>query len=150
MNTRTRYFLFAALLTLPLAAQAADLTINVPVELTNVPAANTSVSVICRVGVGDGPTIWPEDSAIGWNYAIVPIPGSNPGAGAGPAGAAVAAGGVDKFPVNRNFRGTVKLEITALPGKSLSDATHYKCQLKTLIGQPALVGANVVSGAIPR
>ncbi len=131
INIRKHLFLFAGLLALPIAAKAADMTLNVPVELTNVPAANTQINVACRVGVGAGPTtvpraIWPSDSQIGGGSATVTIP------------------------TNRNYRGTVRIEVTASPGKSLNAATHYKCQLQTMAGQPALTGQNEVSGAIPR
>lgn len=133
MNIRKHLYLFAGLLTLPIAANAASITINVPLELTNVPAGITQVSVVCRVGVGPGTRIagnstWSADTHIGTKGATVTVP------------------------ANRNYRDTLRIEVTALPlpGKSIDAATHYACQLLQPIGQPALRGLNEVSGAIPR
>lgn len=130
MNIK-RLCLIAGLLALPVAhANAAEIIINVPVELTNVPVANTRASVTCQAGVGAPSTVprelWTGHSAIGEGYAEVAIPAS------------------------RNYRGTVRLVMMAAAGKSLDAATHYKCFLIGTVGQPPLTSQNAVSGTIPR
>jgi hypothetical protein len=136
MNIK-RLSLITALLAWPAAyAHAADITIVVPVSLSNVPAANRQVIVNCRVGVGVGPTtvpraIWPGTSAVGAGIYRIDLPASD-GGNRAPAVA----------------RATV--QITSSAGRSLDEATHYKCWLSNAAGQPTLAGQNEVSGAIPR
>ncbi|HEX5636841.1 MAG TPA: hypothetical protein VFY78_07115 [Gammaproteobacteria bacterium] len=78
--------LIAGLLGLPVAnANAGEITINVPVELTNVPAANLQVRVVCMTGVGDGVSMVNRD--IG--HADINVP------------------------ENRNYRGVESIRVTA-------------------------------------
>jgi len=77
--------LIAGLLSLPVAyANAGEVTINVPVELTNVPAANLQVRVFCMTGVGVGLAIDTRDMG----YADINIP------------------------ENRNYRGAASITVT--------------------------------------
>lgn len=124
--------LIAGLLSLPVVyANAADITINVPVEMVNVPAANRNIDIECHVGVGPAPT------APGGTYnarlALV---------GQGFYTLEVPSGGQ----VNQ----TVRVPITAMPGRTLDEATHYKCMMAGIAGQPVLAGQNEVAGAITR
>jgi hypothetical protein len=120
----TRLCLIAGLLGLPVAyANAAQVTINVPVEITNVPTGVTHIGVECRAGVGTPPSgtgIWSAASGRGSAGKDITIPSS------------------------RNYRGVVKVVINAG-----DDATHYKCMLKGYEGQPFFEGQNQVSGPIP-
>lgn len=128
MNTRCQCLfaaLLAVLLALPVAyADAGQVTINVPVEITNAPTGVTKVAVDCRVGLGPAPpgldSIWPGVTERGSGAAYVTIP---------------AAG---------SYRGVARVVVNARDG-----ATHYKCFFGGYAGQPALHGQNAVSGPIP-
>ena len=119
-----RICLIACLLGLPAAfADAAQVTINVPVDISNVPAGVTQVNVECRAGVGPAPPgtgIWTAANARGTAGKGISIPPSG------------------------SYRGTVQVVINAG-----DDATHYKCMLKGYEGQPPFEGQNQVSGPIP-
>lgn len=117
-----RLCLIAGLFGLPVAfANAAELRINVPIELTNIPASHgTQIIVLCHAGVGP-------------SFSIVP------GAGASVGSASVA------VPPSRNYRGTMIVVIRAG-----NDATHYSCRFSRVRPASRLEGTNIVSGVIPR
>jgi hypothetical protein len=122
---RKHLLLFVALLVLPVAyADAAQVTINVPVEITNAPTGTTELRVFCYVGVGPPPpgvgTIWSTANARGGGTATINVPPSG------------------------NYSGTTHVAILA--GE---DATHYKCHLSGVGGQPPFEGQNTVGGPIP-
>ena len=123
MNIK-RICLIAGLIVLPVAyANAGQVTINVPVELTNVPAGTTTIHVGCRVGVGAAPSgegIWSAATGRGNGGATLTIPPSG------------------------SYSGVARVEITAG-----DDATHYKCSFRGIEGQPPFHGQNTVSGPIP-
>lgn len=123
MNVKCKC-LIAVLLGLPVAyANAGQVTINVPVELTNVPAGITTIHVSCRVGVGPAPSgegIWSAARSRGSGTGSVTIPSS------------------------RSYSGVARVSINAG-----DDATHYKCSLQGVEGEPPFQGQNVVTGPIP-
>ena len=120
MNIK-RLCLIAGLLSLPVAyANAADITINVPVEIDNFPAVNTKVIVGCSARVGiNGGVVSSASKTI-------------------------------TVPAGRSYRGTVRLPLSSVGDRSPVEATHYQCQLNNISGQPALTGLNGVNGVIPR
>ena len=114
MNIK-RLCLIAGLLSLPVAyANAADITINVPVELTDVPAANTVVVVRCVATLGAGSAARPLSEGI----SAITIPPSKNYSGT-------------KVIVIRNVE-----EPTFVRGAGLS--LNYKCELLASPEQPAL------------
>lgn len=121
MNIK-RLCLIAGLLSLPVAyANAADITINVPVEIDNFPAANTKAKVACSATIGiDG-------ALVGTTTAKTIIPSKG-----------------------RPFRATVPLLLRSVGDRSPDEATHYKCRLVNIDGEPALPGRHEVSGVISR
>lgn len=133
MNLK-RLCLIAGLLGLPVAyANAVEITINVPVEATNVPAGNTTLNIDCHVGVGAPSTAvdgtWNPRDIIGMGTGEITVPSS------------------------RSVAATVSVVITKNPANALTldAATHYKClRLAGIGGQPEFRGANSVSGTIPR
>ena len=130
MNIK-RLCLIAGLLSLPVTyANAAEgITINVRVEVTNLPAASQQVAVNCSVGVGA-----PSSGAYGWSEANLRS-----------SGRAYIPGDV------RNYSGDVRIQIREVtrPGRYLVDATHYKCVLFAFSGA-RLTGQNELNGVIPR
>lgn len=131
-----RLCLIAGLLALPSAyAQAADITIVVPVSLSNVPAFNRHIAVKCQVGVGVGPTTVPNAS---WPHATHIGTGINGVGLSGDSGRGTP------------LRARITVPIMPESGRSLDDATHYKCTLVSTNNEPVLAAENEVSGAIPR
>ena len=119
--------LIVGLLGLPVAyANAGEITINVPVELTNLPAANSEITLFCRVGVGDA------------------------GASPGYSGANAIGMGSLRFQVDENFNGTKQIPIRAHPGRNLDVATHYTCELLSSGALILGIGRRIVRGPIPR
>ena len=116
-----RLCLIAGLFGLPVAfANAAELKIRVPVELTNVPASyGREILVLCHAGVGPSFSIAPGAGASGGRASIT-------------------------VPPSRNYRGAVIVKIDAG-----NDATHYSCRLSGVGTAPPLEGANVVSERLP-
>jgi hypothetical protein len=121
---RNRLLLIVGLLVLPVAfANAAQVTIHVPVEIANAPTGTTEIHVSCRAGVGPPPPgtgIWSAASGRGFGGASLTIPPSG------------------------NYSGTARVVVNAG-----DDATHYKCFLQGIVGQPSLEGQNTVGGPIP-
>lgn len=126
MNIRKHLYLVAGLLALPVTANAVTITLNVPLDLTNVPASDRHVVVNCYVGVGAAPTTTMNGN---WEGA------SHVGQG----------GGSVAIPANRNYQGTLSIMIQPAQGKSLDSATHYMCTMSGVTLPP-----RSVSGAIPR
>lgn len=93
---------------------------NVPLELDNVPAVNRQLRVKCFTRV-EGV----NSAASTQNEGVVSIP----------------------IPENGNYRGVVGVTVR---GSKVDAATHYRCLLGAVPGQPALTGQNIVSGVIPR
>ena len=115
-------FLIAGLLSLPIAyANAGEVTINVPVELTNVPAAIRQVRVNCWTGVGgDGSTRTFSTS------------------------------GVLNIPENRNYRGVVDITVSGSKVDTATNYNCSLQAFPVGPGRPTLPGINEVSGAIVR
>ncbi len=137
MNKLKRLYLFIGLLALPLGAHALDITINVPLELDNVPAANTHLMLNCHVGYG-GSALFRTTQPY-WDTGTL-LGSSSPA----------------RITIDRSsntMRLYQRMVITAVPGKSLDTASHYKCELTATAGQPALprtAAYYVTSGEIPR
>ncbi len=129
MNMKRLSLIFALSAFPAVHAHAASITFNVPYELTNVPAANTRMGIQCQVGVGVHAT-WGRTGVVG-------VQNSNT---------------IDLSGTNRNFRGTVRVTISApVAGRSLDEATHYRCMGLTIAGQPAFSPAiPFATGIIPR
>ena len=99
--------LIAGLLGLPVAyANAGEITINVPVEITNFPAA-TGAKVTCRTGIGDGT----ESQSSGISRVI-------------------------NIPANRNYSGVVAVTISGSRVDSARSYTCNLRAWSTVSGQP--------------
>lgn len=123
MNLK-RLCLIAGLLGLPVSyAYAANVTLEVPYELTNVPAGINTIPVQCDLLTAAG-------VRVGGKAMFLP--------------------GLSNS--NRSIRGTLTVVFTtSVPGHSLDDATRYMCRMWSNPGQPPLNPATIfISGAIPR
>ena len=121
MNIK-RLCLIAGLLGLPVTyANAGEVTINVPLELTNVPADIRQVRVNCWTGVGnDGSTRTFNTSA-----AI-------------------------NIPENRSYRGAVAVTVRGSKVDAATNYSCGLQAFPVGPGRPTLPGINEVSGAIIR
>jgi hypothetical protein len=123
MNIK-RLCLIASLLGLPVAysnANAGEVIIRVPVELTNVPAAIRQVRVNCWTGVGnDGST-----RSFGVSAAF-------------------------NIPENRNYSGAVDITVSGSRVDAATNYNCDLQAWPAGPGQPALPGINKVSGVISR
>lgn len=123
MNLK-RLCLIAGLLGLPVGyAHAANVTLEVPYELTNVPAGINTIPVQCDLSTAAGVRVGGKGMYL-------------PGLSAS----------------NRSIRGTLNVVFTTpMPGQSLDSATRYTCRMWSNPGQPPLDPATIfISGAIPR
>jgi hypothetical protein len=130
MNIK-RLSLIAGLLSMVAAyANAAEITINVPVEITNGPLGKP-VLVYCYVGIGSVPPERGNDKEDGF-YAIPGSPSSK----------------------TLNYKGTLPVKLK--PSAEVDRATHYRCVLVQIITvggsrRPQLLEGNPsVTGAIAR
>jgi hypothetical protein len=108
MTRKIHLMLAATVVVLGLnSAWAADFTLEVPVEISNVPAAVTSARISCRV------VRWPDPS--------------RPGSGT-PGEMSLNLG--YPFPLSGGaYRGVVRVELNANPGRRPQDANGYSCSL---------------------
>ena len=131
MNIK-RLCLIAGLLGLPVAyANAGEITINVPVELTNVPVTHPNLRINCQVGSGA------SISNTGNFFSADDY---------------IANGAIDIRISDRSYRGVVSVPMTATGRRvaRMDNATHYKCGLGPPGAGYPLVPPPVVSGIIPR
>ena len=125
-------FLAAILLFLPVASRAeGTLKVSVRLDLRDLPAANSTFSLRCAVGVGPPP----PGAFVTWDRATLVAEGAF-------------TFGLDAGTGRRVARNAV-MPLVAIPPGTLGEATHYQCWVTNTPGQPRFRGPEV-SGPIRR
>lgn len=123
--------LIAGLFCLPVASYAeGSMRISFRMDLSDLPAGNTRVTVHCAVGVGAPPLT----AFATWEPA------------------ALVAQGAQTFEVpagSRRLARTAVMPLVAIPPGTLGEASHFKCRVSGVSGQPVFRGPEV-SGPIRR
>ena len=124
--------LAAGLLCIPVASRAdGSLKISVRLDLRDLPAGNSRLSLRCAVGVGPPPA----GAFTTWEPATLVAEGAF-------------TFGLDEG-TGRSVRRNAVMPLVAIPPGTLGEATHYQCWVTNVAGQPRFRGPEV-SGPIRR